>query len=107
MFSPFFEARLATLSIVTALVMMGGSSSSAGQTPRPTPTPNPSPTPTPTPTPGPVSITLAPFVSALQSPVDLQTANDGSGRMFVVEQGGRFQQLQPAAFAVDPTAGSP
>jgi glucose/arabinose dehydrogenase len=109
MFPPFFEARLATLFILTALLIMagcGGSSSSPGQSPRPTPTPGPSPTPTPgptpTPTPSPASVTLSPFVSGLQSPVDLQIADDGSGRMFVVEQGGTIRIISAGTLAGQP-----
>lgn len=80
----FFGPTVVTFLVVTALLMLaacGGSSSSPG----------PGPNPGPTPTPGPVSISLAPFVIGLTRPVDLQIADDGSGRMFVVEQGGTIR----------------
>lgn len=38
----------------------------------------------------PVSISLKPFVSGLPSPVDLTHAGDGSGRIFIVDQGGKI-----------------
>jgi glucose/arabinose dehydrogenase len=61
--------------------------------------------------PGP--ITLQPFVSGLSSPVEIVHANDFSGRLFVVEQGGRIRvvksgQLLPAAFLdLTPANGGP
>jgi len=51
----------------------------------------------PSPAPGPASVSLAPFVSGLQSPLDLQTPDDGSGRMFVVEQGGTIRIISAGA----------
>jgi|SRR5437868_770034 glucose/arabinose dehydrogenase len=51
----------------------------------------------PPPAPGPASVSLAPFVSGLQSPLDLQTPDDGSGRMFVVEQGGTIRIISAGA----------
>jgi len=54
-------------------------------------------TPAPTPTPSPVSLSLQPIVSGLSSPLGLEQPNDGSGRLFVVQQGGtiRIVQLGP------------
>jgi glucose/arabinose dehydrogenase len=59
-------------------------------------------TPTTPPPPPPNSITLTPFVAGLSSPVDLQTPDDGTGRMFVVEQAGKIRILQ--AGTILPTA---
>jgi len=39
-------------------------------------------------------ISLTPVVSGLSSPVDLQAADDGTGRLFVVEQAGTIRILQ-------------
>jgi glucose/arabinose dehydrogenase len=44
-------------------------------------------------TPPPV-ITLQPFVSGLTSPIDFQVSKDGTGRMFVVEQGGTIRIIK-------------
>jgi glucose/arabinose dehydrogenase len=44
-------------------------------------------------TPPPV-IALEPFVSGLSSPIDFQIAKDGTGRIFVVEQGGTIRIIK-------------
>ena len=48
-------------------------------------------------------IRLEPLISGLQSPTDIQSARDGSGRLFIVQQGGlirlwRNGQLSPTPF---------
>lgn len=48
-------------------------------------------------------IRLEPVVTGLQSPIDIQSARDGSGRLFIVQQGGlirlwRDGQLSPTPF---------
>ena len=48
------------------------------------------------------SISMAPVVSGLSSPVDLQDAGDGSGRLFVVEQPGTIRVLQGGALRATP-----
>lgn len=45
----------------------------------------------------PVAIGLQPVSSGLASPLDLEQPADGSGRLFVVEQGGRIRVLQNSA----------
>jgi glucose/arabinose dehydrogenase len=65
----------------------------------PTPTPTPSPTPTPTPLlprigKGPVRIELQSVASGIASPVDFVSANDGTGRMFIVTQTGQILLLK-------------
>ena len=47
------------------------------------------------------AIRLQPFVSGVSAPVDLQTARDGSGRLFVVEQSGRVRIIQNGALLPD------
>lgn len=42
----------------------------------------------------PPRIALQSFVSGLSSPIDLQSPRDGTGRMFVVEQGGTIRTIQ-------------
>jgi len=54
---------------------------------------SPSPNPTPSPS-GPPSLALTAVVSGLSSPLDLESPDDGSGRLFVVEQGGRIKIIQ-------------
>jgi glucose/arabinose dehydrogenase len=65
----------------------------------PTPTPTPSPTPTATPLlprigRGPVRIELQPVASGLVAPVDFVSANDGTGRLFIVNQTGQILVLK-------------
>jgi glucose/arabinose dehydrogenase len=51
--------------------------------------------PTPLPSfPDPSAYEWAPVVSGLDLPVDIQNAGDGSGRLFIVEKGGRILVLQ-------------
>jgi glucose/arabinose dehydrogenase len=66
-----------------------------------TPTAAPTPTATPTPTPllpriggGPVRIELQAVASGLTAPIDFVSANDGTGRMFIVNQTGQIQVLK-------------
>jgi len=54
----------------------------------------PSPSPTPTPSGPPPMLALTPFASGLTSPLGFETPDDGSGRFFVVEQGGRLKIIQ-------------
>src|SRR5262245_12103319 len=44
-------------------------------------------------------LSLIPFLSNLSEPVLLTHANEGSGRVFIVEQAGRIRVLQPGAAA--------
>lgn len=54
------------------------------------------------PPPGPVSIALSPVVAGLSSPLDLETPDDGSGRLFVVEQGGTIRIVKSGSLAAVP-----
>jgi len=56
----------------------------------------------PPPTPPPNSVTLTPVVSGFSSPVDLQSTDDGTGRLFVVEQAGTIRILQSGAILPTP-----
>src|SRR5712664_1395022 len=41
-----------------------------------------------------LQVELAPVASGFSSPLDIQQAGDGSGRLFVVEQGGKIKIIQ-------------
>ena len=45
----------------------------------------------------PEAITLQPFLSGLSSPVFMTSAQDNSGRLFIVQQGGTIQVVQPGS----------
>lgn len=67
----------------------GGSSQSSVSPPPPRP-------------PGPLALALNPVVSGLNAPVDLQPANDGTGRLFVVEQAGTIRVVSNASLLPTP-----
>ena len=84
---------------------------SATPTPSPTPTATATPTPTATPTAtpllphigkGPIRIELQPVATGLGSPVDLATANDGTGRLFIVDQNGKILILKNGQVSATP-----
>jgi glucose/arabinose dehydrogenase len=75
-----FEGPQACILLIAVLVAgCGGSYSS---------------TPTPMPPVVPATFDLVPIASGFSNPLDVQQANDGSGRLFVVEQSGRVQIIQ-------------
>jgi glucose/arabinose dehydrogenase len=59
-------------------------------------------TTTPPPPSGTPSITLTPFVSGLSSPVDFQTPDDGSGRIFIVQQPGTIRIISGGSLLPTP-----
>jgi glucose/arabinose dehydrogenase len=61
----------------------GGGGGSGGATPNPTPNPSP--------------IVLASFATGFVTPIGLETPDDGSGRLFVIEQGGTIRIIQNAS----------
>ena len=54
------------------------------------------------PMPSPVAISLQVVASGLSTPLDLEQPNDGSGRLFIVEQGGTIKILQNGALLPRP-----
>ena len=89
----------------------GASTAVTGGTTSPTPSATPTATPsaTPLPTPvlprigsGPIRIELQEVASGLTSPVDLITADDGSGRLFIVQQTGQIVILQNGQIGATP-----
>ncbi|MDQ3627207.1 MAG: PQQ-dependent sugar dehydrogenase, partial [Verrucomicrobiota bacterium] len=51
---------------------------------------------------GTISVELQTIATGLNSPVELVSANDGTGRLFVVEQGGRIKILNSGAVVTTP-----
>ena len=56
----------------------------------------------PSPAGPPPPLQLVAFVSGLSSPLDLESARDGSGRLFVVEQAGRIRIIRNGSVAAAP-----
>src|SRR6266404_5843144 len=69
------------------LILTGQSGCSGGYSSSPTPTPTPTPTPNAT-------FDLVSVATGFTNPEDVEQPNDGSGRLFVVEQGGRIEIIQ-------------
>jgi glucose/arabinose dehydrogenase len=51
---------------------------------------------------GPPALDLSAFVGGLASPVGMEVPNDGTGRLFVLEQGGRIRIIQNGALVATP-----
>ena len=84
-----------------------GPTVTAGPTVRPEPTPTAlpsSPGPTSTPAAGwePPALALAPVIDGLEAPLFVGHAGDGSGRLFVIEQGGRIRVIRDGRLVPDP-----
>jgi glucose/arabinose dehydrogenase len=105
--SPF--APLGFLTVLSLLLAACGSPLENTATPTVPPPPSPSglpatptlpaPTPTSSPTalptfPDPAGYSWVSVTSGLELPVDIQSAGDGSGRLFIVEKRGRIRILQ-------------
>src|SRR4029077_16455922 len=73
--------RSAVLVLCVALACFGGSGGSMTTLPPPPPPPT-------------VQVELVPVASGFSSPLDIQQAADASGRLFVVEQGGKIKIFQ-------------
>jgi glucose/arabinose dehydrogenase len=74
-------------------------------TPRPTPAPTPKANPTPNPAPAPtpkISLRFDRVAGGLSKPVFVTGAGDGSGRLFVLEQGGRIRIVKNGTLAALP-----
>jgi glucose/arabinose dehydrogenase len=52
--------------------------------------------------PSPVTVTLTPVVSGLNAPLGLQDVNDGTGRLFVLQQAGTIRIIQNGALVATP-----
>src|SRR6266550_2163797 len=82
-----FSLRLVAPALLVMLFGCGGGSSSTAVNPPPG---------------GPPALALSAFVSGLASPVGMEVPNDGSGRLFVLEQGGRIRIIQNGALVAAP-----
>src|SRR5439155_11246469 len=51
---------------------------------------------------GPLALGLSAFVSGVASPVGMEVPNDGTGRLFVLEQGGRIRIIQNGVLVATP-----
>ncbi len=57
---------------------------------------------TPPPSSGTPAIALTPFVSGFSAPIDFQTPDDGSGRIFIVQQSGTIRIISGGALLATP-----
>jgi glucose/arabinose dehydrogenase len=58
--------------------------------------------PQPQPSGPPPALALSAFVGGLASPIGMEAPNDGTGRLFVLEQGGRIRIIQNSALVATP-----
>src|SRR5947209_12526872 len=82
-----FSVCLVAPALLVRLAGCGGGSSSTAVNPPPG---------------GPPVQSLSAFVSDLASPVGMEVPNDGTGRLFVLEQGGRIRIIQNGALVAAP-----
>src|SRR5882757_5588013 len=89
------QKRTATFPIVGRLGLWVGLACSGCHGGSTTPPPPPPPPPT-------LQVELVPVASGFSSPLDIQQAGDGSGRLFVVEQAGKIKIIQNGSVLVTP-----
>src|SRR5256714_2180959 len=90
MCAPTANFRGTTMLVIAALTAMvgvscSGNAGSGGTPPPPT-----------------LQVELVPVASGFTNPLDIQQAGDGSGRLFVVEQGGKIKTIQNGTVAGTP-----
>ena len=91
-FSASRASRTATLLLLLALAAACGGGAGSSTTPAPSPQP----------TPQPLRVELEQIVTGVASPTDLQEPNDGTGRLFIVEQAGTIRIFQNGALLAQP-----
>src|SRR5437762_3751167 len=82
-----FSARLVAPALLVILLGCGGGSYSTANSPPPE---------------GPPALALSAFVSGLAAPVGMEAPNDRTGRLFVLEQGGRIRIIENGALVGAP-----
>jgi glucose/arabinose dehydrogenase len=88
-----------TLSLCLLITCGGNNSSSSSQD---SVNPGPPPIPAPPAVPAPPQLALAPFVTSLTNPLGMEQPDDGSGRLFVVEQQGVIRIIQNGSLLATP-----
>ena len=102
--------RRPSLSLLAVLLLVGACGPSNAASPSASPTDaasaTPASPPTATPTPGAsgsaVSVHLVTVLEGLENPLDLDTARDGSGRQFLVEQAGLVRLIADGELVENP-----
>jgi glucose/arabinose dehydrogenase len=82
----FIRANLASLSLLVsaaAILFFGCGGGGGSSSPAPNPAPNPPP-----------QLALSSFVSGLTAPLGFEVPNDGTGRLFIIEQAGTIRIIQ-------------
>ena len=87
-FSLRWRGRIAILSGMAMVALVGCGGGTSNRMPPPPP---------PT-----LQVEFVPVASGFTNPLDIQQAGDGSGRLFVVEQGGRIQIIQNGSLVGTP-----
>ena len=82
-FSSSCSRRIAAVLLLPCLLACFGCSSTGSSSNPPPPPPPPT-----------LQVELLPVATGFTNPLDIEQANDASGRLFVVEQGGRIKIIQ-------------
>jgi glucose/arabinose dehydrogenase len=102
---PTRRRRPTWLAVIGLLFLVAGCDMVTGGGPSSTPLPSVTPVPpsaSPAQSPFVGKIRLDPVVGGLELPLDIAATNDGSGRLFVVEQNGRIRTVQDGELVATP-----
>ena len=95
-----FPSFLSVTISLCLLITCGGSSSPSSS--QGSVNPGPPPVPAPPAVPAPPQLALAPFVTGLTNPLGMEQPDDGSGRLFIVEQQGVIRIIQNGSLLPTP-----